>query len=559
MPLDPALPAGSATELQYRSSATAFGAITGSIWNGTYLTLPQTVIRSKLSVGSAATLDGLTALWPAYAHQITLLAQETYTDLSGNNIVVHWDQLELDPAANNSNSCYATVGSAFTKSGNDKNTGLVYGGWFEALHHGTGTIGQMYGVEAYSIADQNAPVTHNYGMEIQAYGGTNNYGISLVARRRLIYGAVGAGLNYGVSITAFNDQAISSGVDANYGVISRVTRTGATGGTITSYGYYSEMTVDNAGAGSHFSYDFYAAARSGTSDADYFLWFGSPGVYRVKADGVMAYYNPAFSPAYTPNAVDYERVVQQWNSNVLEYGVEAGGTGTLRAMRLLGSSVSADNFIATGSTASTGGFQTTVGGRGYGMGTAAGGYNTIASAGGIVLHPQAASNVFVKGSAANVSRPITFCDSSNNTIIELTPSNTLGFALTWVSAANKGLVIRGAASQTGQLCQLQGISSTSTAREQAEWDTTAIDNTDATRKYRSIHRAYDTAAREYMRGWGDGSNGRVACAAPASAPTDAHLAASQISFYLDESGHNLLIRAKYADGTTLKLATIALA
>lgn len=106
---------------------------------------------------------------------------------------------------------------------------------------------------------------------------------------------------------------------------------------------------------------------------------------------------------------------------------------------------------------------------------------------------------------------------------------------------------------------LRGLSSTSAIRDRAELETAAIDNTDATRKYRSVHKAYDTAAREYARGWGDGTNGRIAVAAPASAPTDAHLAASQISFYLDESGHNLLVRAKYADGTTMKLATIALA
>lgn len=126
------------------------------------------------------------------------------------------------------------------------------------------------------------------------------------------------------------------------------------------------------------------------------------------------------------------------------------------------------------------------------------------------------------------------------------------------SAAMPGLIVQGAASQTGILVQLRGQSST-TARQRADWDSEIIDNTDATRKYRSVHRAWDTASREYMRGWGDGSVGRIACAAPASAPTDSHLAASQLSFYLDEGAHNLLVRVKYADGTTLKLATIALA
>ncbi len=77
----------------------------------------------------------------------------------------------------------------------------------------------------------------------------------------------------------------------------------------------------------------------------YYLWFDAPGVFRVKYDGVMAYYNPAFSPKYTPGGANYERVVQQWNTNVLEYGLEAGGTGTLRKLRLLGTTVEVPGLL----------------------------------------------------------------------------------------------------------------------------------------------------------------------------------------------------------------------
>lgn len=45
---------------------------------------------------------------------------------------------------------------------------------------------------------------------------------------------------------------------------------------------------------------------------------------------------------------------------------------------------------------------------------------------------------------------------------------------------------------------------------------------------------------------------------PASAPTDADLQASEVSFYLDEVGNALKARVKYADGTTLKTGTVAL-
>jgi hypothetical protein len=68
----------------------------------------------------------------------------------------------------------------------------------------------------------------------------------------------------------------------------------------------------------------------------YFLYYDSPGVYDVAGDGTMAYYNPSFTK-FAPGAPNYERAVQQWNSNTLEYGTQAGGTGTLRPVRILGS------------------------------------------------------------------------------------------------------------------------------------------------------------------------------------------------------------------------------
>jgi hypothetical protein len=61
----------------------------------------------------------------------------------------------------------------------------------------------------------------------------------------------------------------------------------------------------------------------------------------------------------------------------------------------------------------------------------------------------------------------------------------------------------------------------------------------------SFSNAHDFAARTYLN-------------APNTAPTDADLQNARISFYLDESGHNLKIRVRYADAT-LKLATVALA
>ena len=140
----------------------------------------------------------------------------------------------------------------------------------------------------------------------------------------------------------------------------------------------------------------------------------------------------------------------------------------------------------------------------------------------------------------------------------LTFSGSAGIAVgVKVTAASAvGFFIQGVASQTAPLIQLRGVSSTQ-AREMAEVDAVWLDSTDATRKVRHVRRVYDTAARETMREWADGSAGRVALSAPASAPTDSHLANGQISFSLDETGDNLLIRVKYSDGT-LATATVGL-
>lgn len=49
--------------------------------------------------------------------------------------------------------------------------------------------------------------------------------------------------------------------------------------------------------------------------------------------------------------INYERAIIQWNSDVIEIGAAAGGSGTLRALRLLGTSVQVmGQFAANGAT-----------------------------------------------------------------------------------------------------------------------------------------------------------------------------------------------------------------
>jgi hypothetical protein len=79
----------------------------------------------------------------------------------------------------------------------------------------------------------------------------------------------------------------------------------------------------------------------------YFSWFDSQGVGRCKDDSsfnsvdqsICVVYNPLFTK-YTPGASNFERIVYgEWNSNVAEMGTEAGGTGTLQPLDLMGSKI----------------------------------------------------------------------------------------------------------------------------------------------------------------------------------------------------------------------------
>jgi len=54
------------------------------------------------------------------------------------------------------------------------------------------------------------------------------------------------------------------------------------------------------------------------------------------------------------------------------------------------------------------------------------------------------------------------------------------------------------------------------------------------------------------------ATGNVFLSAIAAAPSSGHLAASEVSFSLDEVGNTVVVTAKYSDGTTVKSATIAL-
>lgn len=103
------------------------------------------------------------------------------------------------------------------------------------------------------------------------------------------------------------------------------------GGSITGYFYGLEFK-DLSGVNANLTY---------------YTWMDSRGVMRVKEDAayngtgqaILALYNNAFTK-YTPGSANFERGYFAWdNANVFDFGAEAGGTGTLRDLRLKGANI----------------------------------------------------------------------------------------------------------------------------------------------------------------------------------------------------------------------------
>lgn len=149
---------------------------------------------------------------------------------------------------------------------------------------------------------------------------------------------------------------VTGALYANYGDVEVFDGAGNVADAVDYYSYlYNEGTIarafgywfdlDNSGGGTQAqAFAFYSTALGGKSALPYPLWFDEQGVYRVRADNtfdsvyqaIPALYNPQFTK-YTPGAPRYERLIDaEWNGNVSEIGNYAGGTGTVRNLKLMG-------------------------------------------------------------------------------------------------------------------------------------------------------------------------------------------------------------------------------
>jgi hypothetical protein len=203
-------------------------------------------------------------------------------------------------------------------------------GYFLSTLEGTqNSTGITTGIYAEGRANSSGVLTHPFGYDARgAFLYATNYAASSIG------GIIAADL-----LTENNTGTLGKAYGARH---AHYNYAGAT--TSSVYGFICQ-NAELIGGSIGNQYGFYCEDLSGAT-TNYPLWIDTQGVYRIRAENdqsITALYNPSFTK-YTPGAANYERIVQQWTSDVAQLGTEAGGTGTLRPLQLLGSYVKAEAF-----------------------------------------------------------------------------------------------------------------------------------------------------------------------------------------------------------------------
>ncbi len=245
-----------------------------------------------------------TATGNSYGTYLELTAGDFASgSLIGNEILI----FTQDDAVNNTDQLIGLDASSYPFLPVGKTMRQAVGAQAQVESYNAGTINAAYGTQGFVTARGASHI---------------NFAFAVNGASSAVEGAsISTSLNHQ---SVFANLSSSSGVGRGYHFFG-----------------YNNNDVPMAETYGLFIYDM-----TGKATYPYFLWYDSPGVFDVRGDGVINYYNPSFATKYTPGGTNYERAVQQWNSNVLEYGAQAGGTGTLRGVKILGASLQTPDLTA---------------------------------------------------------------------------------------------------------------------------------------------------------------------------------------------------------------------
>ena len=222
---------------------------------------------------------------------------------NGSLIGNHIDVFTQDDAINNTDQIIGLDASSYPNLPTGKTMRQAVGAQAQVESHNSGTIDYAYGAQGFVTARDSSHINNALAV---------NGAVSAVYFES---GSIDAALVY-QSVLGDLSRTSGAGAGLNYAAIN-----------------INSVPMERL-------YVLYGSDLTGKATNAYFLWNDSPGVYLVNGDGSTAYYNPAFSPKFYPGVTAFERAVQQWNGNVLEYGTEAGTTGgALKGVRIIGESL----------------------------------------------------------------------------------------------------------------------------------------------------------------------------------------------------------------------------
>lgn len=237
-------------------------------------------------------------------------------------------------------------------------------------------------VQLVNDGDVTGPATQGGQFQLSVVGGTLDYTYGLIGQ---IVGEGSASTTTAHTLNGAYSAADTFHADTAYVnyLIATLTDSATVGNLFTDY--QNVNIADTSVVTTLYGTYFVASRASGAEIGDaaaiwignltglvttaghsaYPFWYdgggsdcSAGGVTRINDFGIFAYYNPCFDP-YTPGSANFERIILRFGDtgvfgtdNIAYLGVEAGGTGTARAVELIGGGLRFQGTLVT--PASTG-------------------------------------------------------------------------------------------------------------------------------------------------------------------------------------------------------------
>lgn len=326
--------------------------------------LPAALLAQATRIPASATLPAACTVGNIYTKTGT--SAGFYVCLATNT----WTRLAPMPSITATTVDLSTTQSVISAVGTFNITAdAAAGAYAEAIHAESVAVGthdykNVYGLYAYARSEATGDVQELDGIgaaaiiEPTATGSTAAQGAYLWAEND----SADAAVNYmiGTYVAVYDYPAAETPKTVPQIVGMWLHLEGDSNVWTDAYGVFNETPAIYSNASVTNYYADWVGDLAGVATNAYYFWADSQGVFRIREDSaadsgnaqaIPALYNPRFTK-YTAGAANYERIVQQWVSNVAQIGAEQGGTGTRRTVEIIGGGLKFNSQVVT--PASTG-------------------------------------------------------------------------------------------------------------------------------------------------------------------------------------------------------------